>query len=192
MENQIQKTQATALPENCIMTLKEVVDFINHKRNVRKGDKSFKRHTDAMTTIEKMAETTEFGSVTQILTYNLDSMGREKSLKTLSLTKKQVGLAKIRLDNPTKKYKSANLLYLISDGEFTKIGVTTDTTFNRLKTLQTANARKLYCEFSIIVDNATKIERDLHKRYKSKRLMGEWFNLSKRDIKNIKNKLTEK
>ena len=88
-----------------------------------------------------------------------------------------------------KKKKWSNTLYLISDGKYTKIGITTGGASNRLKTLQTGNARKLYVVFETFIKKASRIERQLHIRYADKRLQGEWFELTDNDIKNIKGEL---
>ncbi len=89
------------LPSGCVMTLKDVVDIINNARGVKsKGDEGFLQHGRSKTTIEKMAETTEFGTVTQFVTVNYDKNGKiQGNLETLALTKKQAIAAGARLDN---------------------------------------------------------------------------------------------
>lgn len=46
-----------------------------------------------------------------------------------------------------------------------------------------------FIELFFVIDK--NIEKKLHKKYKNKRLKGEWFNLTKEDIKNIKDEYTK-
>lgn len=69
-------------------------------------------------------------------------------------------------------------LYAISDGEFIKIGYSKKPK-TRLKQLQTARAKPLkllwqvLCSYSDV--DAKKQERKLHRRLKSHKVMGEWY-----------------
>lgn len=71
------------------------------------------------------------------------------------------------------------LIYFISDGEYTKIGITYNLE-SRLPTLQNANARKLevlhiiYCDTSAY---ASAMEASLHRHFQDCRAEGEWFKL---------------
>ena len=94
-----QKIQTVELPENCVMTLKDVVDTINNGRGVKSGDKKFVQHGIAKKTIENMAETTEFGEVKPIMTSYTNNIGAVLPLETLALTKKQAIASGARLDN---------------------------------------------------------------------------------------------
>ncbi len=67
-------------------------------------------------------------------------------------------------------------IYIITDGEYCKIGIATDIE-QRVKQLQTGNARKLEVLHYEKVRNAKKIESKLHKKMKHKRLSGEWFDI---------------
>jgi len=82
--------------------------------------------------------------------------------------------------------KISNVLYLITDGIYTKIGIATKNATRRLKQCQTGNPKKLWIEFEVFITNAREIEAKLHKEYSDKRLMGEWFKLDKSDIEDIK------
>jgi len=92
MENGLQTTTAQ---DNCVMTLKQIVDFINQKRGVSKGDKGFKRHSQAMVTIEKLAlEAPSFGGAKKLtLKYN------GQNFETYHLTAKQSIACGAKLDN---------------------------------------------------------------------------------------------
>lgn len=71
------------------------------------------------------------------------------------------------------------LIYFISDGEYTKIGITYSLE-SRLPTLQNANARKLVVLHVIDCDTdvyASAMESALHRHFKDYRAIGEWFRL---------------
>ena len=97
--HELQITQATAMPQNCVMTLKDVVDIINEKRGVKSGDKGFIQHVTALRNIKKLSETTSFGLVNKWLSHNIDKLGRRKEVETLALTKKQAIAVGAKLDN---------------------------------------------------------------------------------------------
>lgn len=70
-------------------------------------------------------------------------------------------------------------VYLISDGEYIKIGIAKDVN-NRLSDLQVANARKLDLVCSIPTKSykdALKLETFLHNQYAMFKMNGEWFNI---------------
>jgi len=64
---------------------------------------------------------------------------------------------------------------------YIKIGITNDVS-KRLETLQTGNPLKLNIEFVSTFDDAQKIETLVHRRFKSKRLMGEWFDMDAKEV----------
>ena len=63
--------------------------------------------------------------------------------------------------------------YILSDGTAIKIGNTQNhlNLFNRIKSFQTGNPRKI----KIIGGFVTDIETELHRKYDGFRLKGEWF-----------------
>lgn len=78
------------------------------------------------------------------------------------------------------------IVYLMSNGNGQyKIGITTRTTLKRKKNLQTGNPEQItvVCEFKS--KWFRKIETSLHRRYGTKRLKGEWFDLEKEDTQNF-------
>jgi hypothetical protein len=89
-----------------------------------------------------------------------------------------------------KKNTPSDILYVISDGEYNKIGITTSSIKKRLKVLQTANARKLTCIFMKEIQLARDLELALHQHFADKRLYGEWFDVSLREIKKEIKRLT--
>lgn len=76
-------------------------------------------------------------------------------------------------------------IYLVTDGENTKIGATTYNTQKRLNELQTGNAKRLMIVGSYEVENKLSSERALHQEYQDKNILGEWFKLDSSDINRI-------
>ena len=99
MQKQIQAAQMPALPENCVMTLKDVVDTINNARGVKSKDKGFIEHGKAKKVIEEMSKDSSFGRVDIFSTRYVSGNNAERELETLALTKKQAIAAAARLDN---------------------------------------------------------------------------------------------
>jgi hypothetical protein len=63
-----------------------------------------------------------------------------------------------------------------------KIGYTRRTIEQRIKEFKTGNASEIYLVDSFQSEWGTKIESQLHKIYKQKKIVGEWFELSDEDI----------
>jgi hypothetical protein len=77
------------------------------------------------------------------------------------------------------------LVYLITDGDYFKIGLTKKNAEKRLKELQTGSARELTLVETYSSKNYRKIESWFHRKYKWKRLEGEWFALEPEDVDNF-------
>ena len=75
-------------------------------------------------------------------------------------------------------------VYLIKADEYTKIGVASNVD-KRIRVLQTGNHFKLEKIFEYETDDSCDIEQFLHKKYIQKQAYGEWFKLTKSDIKDI-------
>ena len=67
-------------------------------------------------------------------------------------------------------------VYLITDGEYVKIGVAHDI-IDRVRKLQTGNAKKLIVLAYQKCPNAYSIEKALHKKYKHQKVSGEWYDI---------------
>lgn len=67
-------------------------------------------------------------------------------------------------------------VYFITDGEFCKIGHTLDIN-KRLKTLQTANAKKLEVLMKIETFDYYNLEAHLHRLFKKYKIFGEWYDI---------------
>lgn len=78
-------------------------------------------------------------------------------------------------------------IYLLANDEWTqfKIGITKKTASERIKGLQTGNGSEITVIKEYKTNNARRIESHLHRLYKSKRLVGEWFDLDDDDINNF-------
>lgn len=63
-----------------------------------------------------------------------------------------------------------------------KIGYTRRDINKRIREFKTGNASEFYLIDSFESKWGTKIEAQLHKFYKSKKISGEWFDLSKEDV----------
>ncbi len=68
-----------------------------------------------------------------------------------------------------------------------KIGYTRRTIEKRIKEFKTGNASDIYLVDSFQSEWGTKIESQLHRIYKSKKIGGEWFDLSEDDIIDFSN-----
>jgi len=110
----------------------------------------------------------------------------DKQIDNLKKNRKKSDIRKsIVLDNTPRAS-----LYLISDGTYTKIGVT-DSLMTRLAQLQTGNARQLRVIYEKPLANAYGIETQLHNSLYQYKMKGEWFDLDTDQIDSIIEKLEE-
>lgn len=77
------------------------------------------------------------------------------------------------------KKTDRNLYILLNEHGRVKIGISIDLE-QRIKVLEAASG----CKISLLrlIENGSSLEKILHKHYKHKRYLGEWFNLDKEDI----------
>jgi hypothetical protein len=68
-----------------------------------------------------------------------------------------------------------------------KIGITTGAVVKRIKQLQTGSAYKISKYWSKKCHNYTEMEKYFHRKFASKRMIGEWFRLDGNDLEFIKN-----
>lgn len=83
--------------------------------------------------------------------------------------------------NPSLNKKSGFVYLMRSKNDKYKIGFSKDPK-KRLKSLQNDTPFELECLRVIQTDDMKGLERDMHEYYKSKRVAGEWFDLSQEDI----------
>lgn len=81
-------------------------------------------------------------------------------------------------------------VYVMTDGEFFKIGITKDVD-QRRRGLQGATGREITLCLAYWVQDASRAERSLHNQYASTRQKGEWFQLTSQDLVDIANMLEE-
>lgn len=78
------------------------------------------------------------------------------------------------------------IVYIIKSGKHYKIGMTRGNLESRLKSIQTGSPYKIEIIHTIETATPEKLEAELHRRFRGKRLSGEWFDLNQSDIWNIK------
>lgn len=78
-------------------------------------------------------------------------------------------------------------IYLICDPSIDafKIGVTRNIKSNRIKKLQTGNPTELHIVKTYKSDYPFRLEKMLHTRFSTKRILNEWFELDINDITNF-------
>lgn len=76
-------------------------------------------------------------------------------------------------------------VYLITDGEFFKIGVTKGDVEKRIKGLQTGSPNEITLVNYYESNNYRKVESWFHRKYKTKRMEGEWFYLDIEDVESF-------
>lgn len=107
----------------------------------------------------------------------------------------EVELQKVK-DKITKHRQKSKkkFLYIVkeSDTEYYKIGMTTCKKNKRIQVLQTGNPRKLQQVILHKCENANELERALHKKYREKNVLNEWYQLTEKEIKEIQIYLSEK
>jgi hypothetical protein len=78
---------------------------------------------------------------------------------------------------------SKKIIYLIRSGDKYKIGIsTTKNINNRVKNLQTGNSDKVEILKVFESEYANLIEKTLHREFITKKLIGEWFELSINEV----------
>lgn len=79
-------------------------------------------------------------------------------------------------------------VYLLRSKDYHKIGITKDVEY-RLKQLQTASPYEIKVITAIKIDNAEKLEKELHKRYSANHIRGEWFELPTSEVDALREEL---
>jgi len=106
----------------------------------------------------------------------LEEQRKEKEMKTME--------HEINTRPTYAKKKTKSYVYLMQDGNMTKIGISIDP-MERLHQLRAGNP-KLELLYAKLVRSAAKTEKELHEKYDNKRIGREWFDLSPKDISEIK------
>lgn len=95
---------------------------------------------------------------------------------------------KEKSDERDQRSSHHGLVYIIKSGKYYKIGMTRGNLDTRLKSIQTGSPYKIEIIHTIKTASPEKLEAELHRQFKGKRLSGEWFDLNQFDIWNIKSK----
>ena len=114
---------------------------------------------------------------------NINPKSKEQIVKEW----KQINIKK----NTKNKDLNGFYIYIINqeNTNYYKIGISKQIISNRIAALQSGNPFKLNVIWKYYTPNASRIEKELHNKYKSNNVSGEWFELSKNDIEIIKQKI---
>lgn len=89
----------------------------------------------------------------------------------------------LRMNIPTGlRRPQRGYVYLITDGDLSKIGITTRGVRERLRQLEQEHRRSLQVVWAVYSDDATGLEARLHRAFDGQRVTGEWFRLSEDDV----------
>ena len=89
-------------------------------------------------------------------------------------------------------HDNGGMVYIITDGEYHKIGMTIGDANKRLKEIQNMNPRKLEVLYQQHTPWAYDYEHLIHELFDKKRVRGEWFILQPADIETIKDIMNDK
>lgn len=92
---------------------------------------------------------------------------------------------RIRTIEENKKLTEEGFLYIISNSKYFKIGVTRDLN-SRFQTLKSASSVELQIVHSEKINGYRLLEKEIHKTFSDKRVSREWFDLTDKDIDDIK------
>lgn len=98
---------------------------------------------------------------------------------------KVLNIQKLLAQIDRQKKINRGTIYLISDGQYTKIGATTYNPEKRRNELQTGNPRCLKILGTYITKNRFIQEQKLHNDFSHKNILGEWFDLTDYDVSEI-------
>jgi hypothetical protein len=127
------------------------------------------------------------------ITRKCDNCKREKPDNFFSNHKKYLCLScydeAISEESLRKITNSRKYVYIIGGvgSSLVKIGITKQLS-QRLFSLNTSSPIELFFVFHFLSENAMKTEKELHKKFSTKRVKGEWFALTEQDIEQIKYK----
>lgn len=85
----------------------------------------------------------------------------------------------------SKTFAKKTGIYILYSCGYYKIGITTNID-KRISDLQTGNPFLIQLVFFKIINDASALESELHKKYKNKNVLGEWFWLNNEDIQDIR------
>lgn len=133
--------------------------------------------------IKKEFETQIFNNqiVADLFSFNYEFFAKNYDNKNIAFDLQEKIIESQKM--PNKK----GFIYLVSDGQFTKIGGTSYDVKKRLLELQTGNAKKLKIIGSYKCNYLNVTEKLIHNDFKDKKILNEWFSLDDIDCKKILN-----
>lgn len=133
--------------------------------------------------VKKEFETQIFNNqiVADLFSFNYDFFAKNYDNKNIAFDLQEKIIESQKM--PNKK----GFIYLVSDGQFTKIGGTSYDVKKRLLELQTGNAKKLKIVGSYKCNYLNITEKLIHNDFKDKKILNEWFSLDDIDCKKILN-----
>ncbi len=118
-----------------------------------------------------------------ILFYVLEEFGLNFDISNEYLHEYNL-IKNLAIQNHNNSKTVSSKVYVLTDGFFYKIGSATNVQ-SRINKLQSGNPHTIKEFFSYSVSDSLKLEKSLHKKYAEKRMSGEWFNLTEKDLKEI-------
>jgi Meiotically Up-regulated Gene 113 (MUG113) protein len=73
-------------------------------------------------------------------------------------------------------------VYIVNCNGIYKIGYTMDSVASRVSNIQMSNPNKVRLVCSIPSQTASTLERELHQRFRDRRVRGEWYQLTRRQV----------
>ena len=89
-------------------------------------------------------------------------------------------------------HDNGGMVYVITDGEYHKVGMSTGDVNKRLKEIQSMNPLELKVLYQQHTSWAHDYEHLIHELFENKRVRGEWFILKPADIQTIKDIMDDK
>lgn len=112
---------------------------------------------------------------------------KEEIQKAKEILKERSAELTKRMNQPSLPRKS---IYVFEQCGFYKIGYSYNP-HKRLENIKCASPNETRLVLSFPIHNVKIVEKELHNRFKDKRIRGEWFELSDGDLQDITNILTE-
>lgn len=122
---------------------------------------------------------------------DLDAMPNALRQDLLRRQRQELGHP-LRMRNRSGENAPKHVVYLMTDGEFHKIGRTGGDVQKRLSTIQSGNAREItLLETSpyLTYRESIHLEKVLHTNWGKKRVRGEWFKLNKTNLADVTNQI---
>jgi len=97
------------------------------------------------------------------------------------MSKEELLEIKEELEKHLRKYPE---IYIIKCQKYYKIGKSYDA-YQRMKNIELSSPFKLEMVYHAEVNDAHKLEKKIHRKFRNKRVKGEWFELNKDEVKAV-------